>query len=309
MCRSLFFWGGRGFCVEEILWFPGKGLVVQYEQETLRKLQLVELGILKDIDSVCRENSITYFLDFGTVLGAARHGGFIPWDDDIDIGMPRESYERFLEIAPEALGPKYVVSTPRTNANQAVLFTKVMLKGTCFTTEEAEDADFRQGIFVDVFPYYPLCADRRVEKKQRYLCFFWQSVSYLYHSRFITVPHGGVLGACERAACAVAHGVVRALFSPQAICKAFERAACLGERELAGRSMLNASYAMGEPRPRDVLIPPRPITFEGYEFFGPAKPEQCLEILYGAEWKELPPVESRRNHAPKQLVFNEMESR
>lgn len=76
---------------------------MQYEQNTLRRLQIAELGILEAIDRVCRENGITYFLDSGTVLGARRHGGFIPWDDDIDLGMPRDDFERFLEVAPEAL--------------------------------------------------------------------------------------------------------------------------------------------------------------------------------------------------------------
>ena len=69
---------------------------MQYEQDELRRLQLVELDILRDIDKVCREHGIRYFLDSGTLLGAVRHGGFIPWDDDVDLGMPRHDYERFL---------------------------------------------------------------------------------------------------------------------------------------------------------------------------------------------------------------------
>ncbi len=73
---------------------------MQYEQNTLRRLQIAELGILEAIDRVCRENGIMYFIDSGTVLGARRHGGFIPWDDDIDLGMPRDDFERFLEVAP-----------------------------------------------------------------------------------------------------------------------------------------------------------------------------------------------------------------
>ena len=80
---------------------------MQYEQNTLRRLQIAELGILEAIDHVCRENGIMYFIDSGTVLGARRHGGFIPWDDDIDLGMPRDDFERFLEVAPEALGERF----------------------------------------------------------------------------------------------------------------------------------------------------------------------------------------------------------
>ena len=72
---------------------------VQYEQSELRKLHLVELEILQDVDRVYREHGIRYFLDSGALLGAVRHG-VIPWDDDVDLGMPRPDYERFLEVAP-----------------------------------------------------------------------------------------------------------------------------------------------------------------------------------------------------------------
>lgn len=276
---------------------------MQYDQDTLRRLQLVELGILKDIDKTCRENGITYFLDSGTVLGAVRHGGFIPWDDDIDVAMPHKDYERFLRVAPEALGSKYVVSSPRANAHQAVMFTKVMLENTSFATEETEEAGFSQGIFVDVFPYYPLCSNPRKEKRQRRSCFFWQSMSYLYHSAHIVVPHEGIGGWIERVACVAAHRLARFLFSPGVIYEAFQRAALMGERESVGDLMFNASYALGRPRHRDALIPPRPLVFEGCEFFGPADPELYLETLYGKTWNELPPVERRRNHAPKRLSF------
>ena len=88
---------------------------------------------------MCRENGIMYFIDSGTVLGARRHGGFIPWDDDIDLGMPRDDFERFLEAAPEALGERFCVTCSRTNPHQAALFGKVMLAGTRFVTDETEE--------------------------------------------------------------------------------------------------------------------------------------------------------------------------
>ena len=102
------------------------GLVsaLQYEDRELRRLQLLELRILQDIDRVCDELGITYFLDSGSVLGALRHRGFIPWDDDIDLGMPRADYERFVHEAPKLLGDEYVVSTPEINPSQAALFAR-----------------------------------------------------------------------------------------------------------------------------------------------------------------------------------------
>ena len=73
------------------------------KDESLRKLQLCELECLKEIKRICNENSIPYFLIGGTLIGAVRHKGFIPWDDDVDVGMLRKDYDRFLEIAEKKL--------------------------------------------------------------------------------------------------------------------------------------------------------------------------------------------------------------
>ena len=103
---------------------------MEYERETLRRLQLAELGILQAIDEACAKLGIPYFLDGGTALGAVRHGGFIPWDDDADIGMLRPDYERFLVEAPALLGSRFTVASPRTHPAMAGMFAKVMLAGT-----------------------------------------------------------------------------------------------------------------------------------------------------------------------------------
>ncbi|MEG0419187.1 LicD family protein, partial [Gordonibacter sp.] len=184
---------------------------MRYEQDMLRKLQLVELEILRDIDAVCRTHGIVYFLDSGSALGAVRHGGFIPWDDDIDLGMLRADYERFLEVAPRALGDGYVVADPRKRTDQAGMFAKVWKRGTKFFTEETIDAGIEQGIFVDIFPYDPLHSNPVIARRQQRMCRFWQSMSYLRYTKHITVPHGGLFGSVERGACAVVHAGTHAL--------------------------------------------------------------------------------------------------
>ncbi|WP_294379952.1 phosphorylcholine transferase LicD [uncultured Senegalimassilia sp.] len=276
---------------------------MQYEQATLRRLQMMELEILEAIDSVCREHGITYFLDSGTVLGARRHGGFIPWDDDIDLGMPREDYERFLEVAPVALGERFCVTCSRMNPRQAALFAKVMLTDTRFVTDETEEAGFDQGVFVDIFPYDAVCAESNAAKRQRKRCMMWQSISYLYHSKHIVVPHKGAMGTIEAIACRVAHYAVRALFSPERINRGFDKVAMIAKDDSESDMLMASSYAATEPFPKSMLLPPSVICFEGKEFFAPADVEGYLRTQYGQTWNQLPPEDQRRNHAPKELYL------
>lgn len=122
------------------------------ERELLRKVQLTQLEIAKEIKRVCEENDIGYFLCCGTLLGAVRHQGFIPWDDDLDVGMLREDYEKFCRIAPEKLNPRFCMQTWYTEPGYALPFGKVRLKNTELL--EAKGAKLQEnGFFVDIFPF------------------------------------------------------------------------------------------------------------------------------------------------------------
>ena len=134
------------------------------DNETLRRAQFVFLEIAKEIKRVCDENGIRYFLDSGTLLGAVRHKGFIPWDDDFDIGMMREEYDRFCQIAPLKLDSKYYLQTWENDANYAIPFAKVRKKNTIYLENKAS-ATLQNGFYVDVFPY-DNAPDSPGEKKQ-----------------------------------------------------------------------------------------------------------------------------------------------
>jgi lipopolysaccharide cholinephosphotransferase len=115
-----------------------------------KKLQGCLLGIMKAIDKVCREHNLRYYLIAGTCLGAIRHGGFIPWDDDADIGMPRPDYEVLLAHANEWLPEGYELVCGRTNPNYPYFFARIQDVRTTYILRR--QFDFVGGLPVDVFP-------------------------------------------------------------------------------------------------------------------------------------------------------------
>lgn len=123
---------------------------VVLDDEKLRRLQLVLAGILDDIVQVCEKYDICYQLGGGSCLGALRHQGFIPWDDDIDINMSRKDYNRFVPLFRQEFGEKYWVHTPEDTDNYGLLLARVRLKGTVVKTREDFFCD-ECGAFVDVF--------------------------------------------------------------------------------------------------------------------------------------------------------------
>ena len=111
---------------------PGKddNLRITAEDRTRRKLQLCQLMIARDIDRICRENGLKYYMVGGTLLGAVRHGGFIPWDDDLDIAMFRSDYEALQEIIIREHSERYFLQNSQTDPHYSRVIAKVRLRGT-----------------------------------------------------------------------------------------------------------------------------------------------------------------------------------
>lgn len=126
------------------------------------QLKEIQIEILKEIKRVCAENNISFFLDSGTLLGAVRHKGMIPWDDDIDLGMLREDYEKFANLVSE-LDDSFFYQSWNSDPNYGLPYAKVRKKHTHFIESTNKDSGQNDGIFVDIFPYdnYP---DSRVKQ-------------------------------------------------------------------------------------------------------------------------------------------------
>lgn len=136
--------------------------------DQLRKLQMMQLMLAKEVRRICEKNGISYFLEAGSCLGAARHNGFIPWDDDLDIGMIRSEYERFIKACEQDLGKEYFLQTNDTDENFGYVFAKLRLKGTRFTEKIAADSGSADGIYIDIFPYDKVPDDEKLRQKTGY---------------------------------------------------------------------------------------------------------------------------------------------
>ena len=118
---------------------------------TLRKAQLRMLDILRVVDAICRKNNIPYFLESGTLLGAVRHGGFIPWDDDLDISVMRTDYPRLRKALQEQLPENIGFQDWTTDCNYPMLIGKIRDKKSYFEEEYSKHLTYK-GIYIDVFP-------------------------------------------------------------------------------------------------------------------------------------------------------------
>ncbi len=143
-----------------------------------RAIQKLDLVLLKEFDTVCRKIGVNYFICGGTMLGFMRHGGFIPWDDDIDVGMLRADYDKFIKEAGKYLGKDFFLQTRQSDPKIPYLFSKVRLNGTSYITQYNEKRDFHKGICLDLFPfdYVPNSPAQRHRFVQKAL--FWSNVHF-----------------------------------------------------------------------------------------------------------------------------------
>ncbi len=148
------------------------------DKQLLRKVQLAQLNILKEFKRICEENGLRYWLESGTLLGAVRHQGFIPWDDDIDVSMPREDYNKFIAIFQEQKNEKYRLRCWETEENYPYVYAKLEKVGSIF--RQASDLrDDVCGIFIDIFPYDKLPRNRNLRRKQKWMMDVYSNVVML----------------------------------------------------------------------------------------------------------------------------------
>ena len=133
-------------------------------ENQLKEIKAIEMDIFKSFISVCEALNLKYYLIGGTLLGAVRHKGFIPWDDDIDIGMPRADYEMFIQKGQALLPEYYFIQTNQSDPEYVNCFAKIRNSNTTYLETSVNHLNINHGVFIDVFPldYYP--EDEKSEK-------------------------------------------------------------------------------------------------------------------------------------------------
>ena len=269
---------------------------MKYEDSQLEKLKKIELSILEAIIKVCEENDITYFTVAGTTLGAIRHNGFIPWDDDIDIGMMRDDYERFLQIAPAELDKGYTLTHFIYDNNVPTYFAKVRKDGTKFVEGYTRNMHIHQGVFIDIFPYDKVPEDRKLRKRYNRAAQFWNQL-YIAKSvdelTFHSKRHINILKTIRKALHILMKPVSKSyLFkkTDQALRKYNDQ-----DTDKVSSRGLDLFFCNLED-----LVPPSEHIFETIKVKVPANPDRVLTKQYG-NYMKLPPEEDRYNHAPALL--------
>ena len=137
----------------------------------MTELQKIEFEILKEFVRVCDELHLTYYLVCGSALGAVKYQGFIPWDDDIDVALPRADYEIFCKKAQKMLPEYLFLQNHKTERNYPLIFSKIRHKGTTFIEKSLATIHMNHGIYIDVFPLDGYSAaereKKRIEKEKR----------------------------------------------------------------------------------------------------------------------------------------------
>lgn len=275
-----------------------------YDPEVLDKLHKVQIEILNDFAEVCKRHDLPYFAIYGTAIGAVRHKGFIPWDDDIDVGMLREDYERFLIIAREELAEKYDVMTPLDDPKYACTVTHLQRKYTKFVPYILRHEPYRMCIDLDIFPFDNVPDDDIAAKRQQKAAVFWGRLLFLIGTGQVVINIDGWKGRIAEVTCHIIHKMLNLFHvSPEKVYRQFKKTAM---RYDGSRTKYVTSYeypdGVKDKIVRDDLFPVTEVTFEDTVIALPANNHDFLKKVYG-DYMKIPPKEQQINHFPYMIQF------
>ena len=260
-------------------------------QEQLTRVQEIELEALIEFDRICTKHNIPYSLAEGTLLGAVRHKGFIPWDDDIDVALLREDYEKLEKILSDELPEKYFYQTKNTDKNWFRLYNKIRVNGTLFVEAAHSNIDIHHGVYIDVFPMDALPDDKAAKAKLLREFKFWNTV---LSAKYINP-------ASRHGTKRIAAYLLRFLFLPFSLDFLYEKTNAIATRYKIDDNSRVISF-WGSEGERDSLSKEKAhsfcrLDFEGRSFCCFSSYDELLTSIYG-DYMQLPPPEKRVTRHP-----------
>lgn len=261
--------------------------MLELDNEILRKLQKIELEMLIELDRICRKNNIKYTIIGGTLIGAMRNGGFIPWDDDIDVAMLRTEYEKFRKACKKDLDKtRFYFQDHRNTKGYRWGYGKLRRKGTVFLREHQEHMPYEQGVFLDIFPHDGVPNVYPVRAVHNFICFLIRK--FLWSE----VGKGEDKNILKRNVFKFMSKV-----PDKKIFNVYHKVICWsnrGKRKWV-RALMFPTFGKEFGYNRDWFEPGEDVIFEGYRFQCMKGAKEYLKFSYG-DYMQLPPVEKRKVH-------------
>lgn len=252
----------------------------KYKEVELRSCQLKQLEILKIFDRICKKHNLRYWIDGGTLLGAVRHKGFIPWDDDLDVAMPSDDYKKLNLIIQRELPDHLFWQTKETDSTMPQRFAKIRDLNS-FYVEFGDDftLPYQKGVYIDIFEMvdYPILPKGIVRFLLRRIS---RSLAILGKKKYVNFR---TLAETLYFGC-----IYYCLYPIWLILNLFKK----GDRI----SYIPLTNSSGWVYKKEDIYPLTTIDFEGYKFPAPNRPDQILSNLY-SDYMILPPLEKRQVHA------------
>lgn len=272
------------------------------KEMSLDDIKSTQLGILKEVSSFCEDNNITYFLGGGTLLGAIRHKGYIPWDDDIDILMPRTDYDRFLRTFNDNIGNEMIqVSANEIDRLYHHTIAKVSDYNTCLI--ERYTLNYPLGVNIEIFPLDGLPHDLKDSNKLFNMVGFLRKlheIKRMEHREGRNIFKSSFLIASKLVLCFINIEQLIEKIST------YSKRCCYEESAYVG--CVVAGYGKRERMSKEVFKKSIDVEFEGFIFKAPIGYDDYLTGLYG-NYMQLPPKEKRVSHHSYKSYWKEEEEK
>ena len=275
-----------------------------YDKATLDRLHRIQAMMLNEFNEICSENGIEYFASFGTAIGAIRHGGFIPWDDDIDLCLRRKDYDCLREVIEQKYSDKYEVIDADSQEHYPMINGHLILKNTVFVDEAFKDLDCTLGIFLDLFPYDNLSDDDKEFKKQAFTAWWNNKLMIIRELPHPVITVKGFKGLAIKAAVLIGHYFLRiAGISNQKLYKKSKRASTqYNDKQTSRIGFLCDTNRFANQMHVSRIYPLKKLPFEDTYIWVPNDIDEQLRAYYG-DYMQLPPEDNRKNHYPARLDF------